>query len=78
MQRHNENGLAVAQYLEKHPKVKHVYYLGLTTHSQNSTAAKTMTVSIIHSLFLDLSLHINISALLIFVAYSMHKKAQQI
>ena len=78
MQRHNENVLAVAQYLDKHPKVKHVYYLGLTTHSQNSTAAKTMTVSIIHSLFLDLSLHINISALLIFVAYSMHKKAQQI
>src|SRR6185503_17133732 len=29
MERHNANGLALAQYLEAHPKVKQVYYPGL-------------------------------------------------
>ena len=32
MQRHNANGLAVAQFLAAHPKVEKVYYPGLETH----------------------------------------------
>ena len=35
MERHSDNALAVAQYLEKHPKVKWVNYAGLSTHPQN-------------------------------------------
>ena len=29
MQRHNENGLALAEFLETHPRVEKVYYPGL-------------------------------------------------
>jgi cystathionine beta-lyase/cystathionine gamma-synthase len=32
MTRHNENGLALATYLEAHPKVKHVFYPCLPAH----------------------------------------------
>ena len=32
MARHNANGLAVAQFLEKHPAVARVYYPGLASH----------------------------------------------
>jgi cystathionine gamma-lyase len=40
MQRHAENGKAVAEYLSKHPKVDKVYYPGLPTH-KNHDIAKT-------------------------------------
>lgn len=42
MKRHNENGLAVAQFLAKHPKVKEVFYPGLPSHSQHNIAKKQM------------------------------------
>jgi cystathionine gamma-lyase/cystathionine beta-lyase/cystathionine gamma-lyase/homocysteine desulfhydrase len=42
MQQHNANGLALAQYVSAHPKVKHVYYPGLTTHPQHELAKKQM------------------------------------
>ncbi len=40
MERHSDNALAVAQYLEKHPKVKWVNYAGLSTHPQNGLVEK--------------------------------------
>jgi cystathionine gamma-synthase len=42
MERHNSNGMAVATYLEKHPKVKKVYYPGLKSHPQHSIAMQQM------------------------------------
>jgi cystathionine gamma-synthase len=42
MQRHNENGLAVAQFLEKHPRVEKVYYPGLPSHRDYEIARRTM------------------------------------
>jgi len=42
MQQHNANGLALAQYLNAHPKVKHVYYPGLPSHPQYELAKKQM------------------------------------
>ena len=42
MERHNANGLAMAQYLQNHAKVKKVYYPGLTSHPQHALAAKQM------------------------------------
>ncbi len=42
MRQHNENGLAVAQYLEAHPKVKKVHYPGLASHPQYELAKKQM------------------------------------
>jgi len=42
MERHSENALAVARYLEGHPKVKRVYYPGLPSHPQYSLARKQM------------------------------------
>ena len=32
MEKHQENALAIARWLQKHPRVKHVYYAGLTDH----------------------------------------------
>jgi len=43
MERHNQNGLAVAQFLARHPKVKKVYYPGLTSHPQHALARKQMS-----------------------------------
>lgn len=40
MPRHCENALAVAQYLEKHPKVSWVNYPGLKSSPENNRAAK--------------------------------------
>lgn len=40
MQRHNENGMAVARFLESHPKVKRVIYPGLTSHPQHEVAKR--------------------------------------
>ncbi|HQU41991.1 MAG: cystathionine gamma-synthase [Planctomycetia bacterium 21-64-5] len=42
MQRHNENGLAVARFLENHPKIERVYYPGLETHAHYEVARRTM------------------------------------
>ncbi|TWU17664.1 Methionine gamma-lyase [Novipirellula galeiformis] len=42
MQRHNENGLAIAQFLESHPRVERVYYPGLKSHPSYETAAAQM------------------------------------
>lgn len=42
MRQHNENGFAVAQHLEAHPKVKKVHYPGLSSHPQYELAKKQM------------------------------------
>jgi len=42
MEKHNSNGMRVAKYLEKHPKVKRVYYPGLPSHPQYSVAKRQM------------------------------------
>ncbi len=42
MQRHNANGLAVARFLAKHPKIEIVYYPGLETHRHFEIARQTM------------------------------------
>jgi cystathionine gamma-synthase len=42
MQRHNENGLALAQFLESHPRVEKVYYPGLSSHRDHEIARRTM------------------------------------
>ena len=42
MERHNANGLAMAQYLEAHPKVTKVHYPGLPSHPQHALARKQM------------------------------------
>jgi cystathionine beta-lyase/cystathionine gamma-synthase len=43
MERHNQNGLAVAQFLATHPKVRNVYYPGLPSHPQHTLARKQMS-----------------------------------
>jgi cystathionine gamma-synthase len=42
MQRHNENGQKIAEFLESHPKVKRVYYPGLPSHPHYNVAKKQM------------------------------------
>ncbi|TPG67268.1 cystathionine gamma-synthase [Hymenobacter nivis] len=42
MQRHCENGRAVAEYLRQHPKVEHVFWPGFETHPNHAVAAKQM------------------------------------
>src|SRR5229473_1711066 len=42
MIQHNANGLALAEYLSKHPKVQHVYYPGLPSHPQHDLAKRQM------------------------------------
>lgn len=42
MQRHNENGQHVAEFLANHPRVEKVYYPGLKSHPGHETAAKQM------------------------------------
>ena len=42
MERHNSNGMQIAEYLAKHPKVKRVYYPGLRSHPQYSIARRQM------------------------------------
>jgi len=42
MAQHNTNGLALAQFLEGHPKVKAVYYPGLPSHPQHALAVRQM------------------------------------
>ncbi|PHS02671.1 MAG: cystathionine gamma-synthase [Blastopirellula sp.] len=43
MQQHNKSGLAVAQFLETHPRVEKVYYPGLESHKYYDVAQKTMS-----------------------------------
>ncbi len=43
MRQHNENGMAVARFLESHPKVKRVHYPGLASHPQYELARRQMT-----------------------------------
>jgi cystathionine beta-lyase/cystathionine gamma-synthase len=42
MQQHNANGLALAEFLSAHPKVKRVYYPGLPAHPQHELAKRQM------------------------------------
>lgn len=43
MERHNQNALAVARFLEEHPMVDSVYYPGLASHPQHHLAGMQMT-----------------------------------
>lgn len=43
MEKHAQNALAVAEYLNDHPKVKAVYYPGLSSHPQYETIKKQMS-----------------------------------
>jgi cystathionine gamma-synthase len=40
--RHNENGLAVARFLERHPRVERVFYPGIESHPYYEVARRTM------------------------------------
>lgn len=42
MERHNANGLAVARFLENHPKVRRVWYPGLESHPDHAVAKETL------------------------------------
>jgi cystathionine gamma-lyase/cystathionine beta-lyase/cystathionine gamma-lyase/homocysteine desulfhydrase len=42
MAQHNANGLALAEFLESHPKVKRVLYPGLASHPQHALARRQM------------------------------------
>lgn len=42
MERHNQNGLAVAQFLAEHPRIERVYYPGLPSHPYYEVARRTM------------------------------------
>lgn len=43
MIRHNENGMAVARWLEDHPAVDRVFYPGLESHEQHDLATRQMS-----------------------------------
>ncbi len=42
MERHWKNAMALARFLEKHPKVKKVYYPGLESHPNHDIASRQM------------------------------------
>lgn len=42
MERHHQNALAIAEFLQTHPLVKKVYYPGLTSHKGHEIAKKQM------------------------------------
>src|SRR5579863_2800091 len=42
MEKHNTNGMAVAEFLHRHPKVKRVHYPGLPSHPQHELAKRQM------------------------------------
>ena len=42
MERHNANGMAVARYLESHPKIRRVWYPGLASHPDHAIATRIM------------------------------------
>jgi methionine-gamma-lyase len=43
MQKHNENALKIAEFLESHPKIERVYYPGLKSHPQHELAKRQMS-----------------------------------
>ncbi|NDD91501.1 PLP-dependent transferase, partial [bacterium] len=43
MDRHAQNAMEIARYLEKHPKIEKVIYPGLESHPQHAIAKKQMT-----------------------------------
>lgn len=43
MRQHEQNAMAIAQHLERHPKVKRVYYPGLSGHPQHDLAKSQMS-----------------------------------
>jgi methionine-gamma-lyase len=43
IERHNANALAVARFLEQHPKVERVFYPGLDSHPQHELASTQMS-----------------------------------
>ncbi len=43
MQRHNANGQALAEFLDRHPRVEKVYYPGLPSHPYYDVARETMS-----------------------------------
>jgi cystathionine gamma-lyase len=43
MERHAQNAMAIAQFLEKHPKIDRVIYPGLPSHPQHEIARRQMT-----------------------------------
>ena len=43
MREHQKNALAIAHFLEKHPRVKKVIYPGLESHPQYELAKKQMS-----------------------------------
>ncbi|HKZ21671.1 MAG TPA: PLP-dependent transferase, partial [candidate division Zixibacteria bacterium] len=42
VEKQNQNGMAVAQFLQKHPKVKRVFHPGLPSHPQYNLAKSQM------------------------------------
>ncbi len=42
MERHNSNGIAVARWLEAHPKIRRVWYPGLESHPDHEVARRAM------------------------------------
>jgi len=42
MQRHSDNAMKIAQWLQCHPKIKQVIYPGLSTHTQHALACEQM------------------------------------
>jgi cystathionine gamma-lyase len=42
MQRHCENALEIARWLERHPRIERVYYPGLESHPQHALARRQM------------------------------------
>lgn len=62
MERHCENALKVARWLENQPQVKHVIYPGLASHAQHALAKKQMKhfggmISVVLNLDLDATKH---------------------
>src|SRR5262245_5966999 len=43
VERHNQNGMVLASFLEKHPKIARVYYPGLPSHPQHELAKSQMS-----------------------------------
>jgi cystathionine gamma-synthase len=42
MERHNQNGLEVARWLEAHPRIRRVWYPGLASHPDHEVASRQM------------------------------------
>jgi cystathionine gamma-lyase/cystathionine beta-lyase/cystathionine gamma-lyase/homocysteine desulfhydrase len=42
MERHNANAMALAEFLDAHPRVEHVHYPGLAAHPQHALARRQM------------------------------------